>query len=150
MVRLHQELVAQGYKGSYDSVRDHITRRLPDGKKNGVTSHELSPPPLSSKQAIFLFLRHPEDLDEEEQNKVQELRQNHPEVDLAYDLVQQFARMLRTRTGEKLDDWLTQAQDSQITEFRVLSPGCSETKQQSLQDSPFPKATAWWREKSTS
>ena len=29
----------------------------------------------------------------------------HPEIDLAYDLVQQFAQMLRTRTGEQLDAW---------------------------------------------
>ena len=29
MVRLHQELVARGYKGSYASVRDHLVRRLP-------------------------------------------------------------------------------------------------------------------------
>jgi transposase len=29
LVRLHQELVARGYKGSYSSVRDHLVRRLP-------------------------------------------------------------------------------------------------------------------------
>lgn len=28
MVRLHQELLAQGYRGSYASVRDHLVRRL--------------------------------------------------------------------------------------------------------------------------
>lgn len=33
-------------------------------------------------------------------------RQSHPEVGMAYDLVQQFAQMLRTRTGEQLDVWL--------------------------------------------
>jgi len=31
MVRLHQELVVRGYKGSYASVRDHLMRRLPGG-----------------------------------------------------------------------------------------------------------------------
>ena len=33
MVRLHQELVARGYKGSYASVRDHLVRRLPRSAK---------------------------------------------------------------------------------------------------------------------
>ncbi len=33
----------------------------------------------------------------------------HP-VGLAYDLVQQFAQMLRNRTGELLDPWLAQVQ----------------------------------------
>ena len=88
MVRLHQELVAQGYTGSYDSVRDHITRRLPGGKKNGATNCELAPVPQSSTSAAFLFLQRPEDLDEEEQEKLQKLRHISEEVERAYDLVQ--------------------------------------------------------------
>ena len=45
------------------------------------------------------------------------LRQMSPEVDLAYDLVQQFAHTLRTRTGECLDAWL-----NQIASFPSSSP----------------------------
>jgi len=33
---------------------------------------------------------------------------------LAYDLVQLFAHMLRTRTGEQLDDWLEKVRASQV------------------------------------
>ncbi|HEX4203016.1 MAG TPA: transposase [Ktedonobacteraceae bacterium] len=128
MVRLHQELVERGYKGSYDSVRDHIIRRLPGSKKNTATSCELSPVPLPSKLATFLFLQRPEDLDEEEQEKLLELRQLSAEVDLAYDLVQQFAKMLRTRTGEQLDTWLAQAHASQIPELRSFVVGVQRDK----------------------
>lgn len=39
-------------------------------------------------------------------------------MDLAYDLVQQFAQMLRTRTGEQLDAWLERVRVSQIREFQ--------------------------------
>ena len=46
------------------------------------------------------------------------LRHLHPEIDLAYDLVQQFARMLRTRTGEQLDAWLEQVRASQISDLQ--------------------------------
>ncbi|MEO6893359.1 MAG: helix-turn-helix domain-containing protein [Ktedonobacteraceae bacterium] len=60
MVRLHQELVSQGFKGSYASVRDHIIRRLPEGKKNGANSSELARTLLTSRQATFLFLARPE------------------------------------------------------------------------------------------
>jgi transposase len=44
-------------------------------------------------------------------------------VDQAYKLVQQFANMLRTRTGEQLDDWLSSVRASQIHELQgfVLS-----------------------------
>jgi hypothetical protein len=116
MVRLHQELVAQGYKGSYASVRDHLIRRLPAGKKYGSQETRLSPAPPPVRQVTFLFLRRPEDLTEEEQGTILRLRQSCPELDLVYDLVQEFATMLRTRTGEKLDAWLAKAIASQIPE----------------------------------
>ena len=45
-----------------------------------------------------------------------QLRQSHPELSLAYDLVQEFAKILRTRTGEDLDAWLAKALASQIPE----------------------------------
>jgi len=48
------------------------------------------------------------------------LRQIDPEVDRAYDLVQQFALMLRTRTGERLDTWLTRVQSSELASTAVL------------------------------
>ncbi len=97
MVRLHQELVARGYKGSYASVRDHLIRRLPGGKKNGSHGARLSPAPLPARHVTFLFLRRPEDLTEEERGTMLQLRQSHPELDLAYTLVQEFAKMLGTR-----------------------------------------------------
>jgi transposase len=128
MVRLHQELVAQGYQGSYASVRDHIIRRLPEGKKNGAKGSELAPAPLPSRQATFLFLARSEQLDAEEQESVCQLRQIHPEVNLVYDLVQEFAQMLRTRTGEKLDTWLAKAEASQIPELRSFVQGVERDK----------------------
>jgi transcriptional regulator with XRE-family HTH domain len=67
MARLFRELVALGYTGSYESVRDHIVRRLPEGKKNATRADLLSPAPVSSRQASFLFLRRPEELDAQEQ-----------------------------------------------------------------------------------
>ena len=132
MVRLHQGLLAQGYRGSYASVRDHLVRRLPEGKKNAAKGNNLSPSPLPSRQATFLFLARPEQLDTEEQETVRQLRQSHPEVDLAYDLVQQFAQMLRTRKGKDLDDWLAQALASQIPELQSFVQGIKRDKDDSV------------------
>jgi len=97
MVRLHQELVAQGYKGSYGSVRDHLVRRLPEGKKNSAKGNGLAPTPLPSRRTTFLA--RPEQLDAEEQEMILQLRQSSPEVDLAYNLVHEFAQMLRAAVG---------------------------------------------------
>jgi transposase len=64
----------------------------------------------------------------EEQELLVKLRQIHPEVDRAYDLVQQFAHMLRTRTGECLDVWLAQVQNSQLPELQSFAAGIEKDK----------------------
>ncbi|MBO0793417.1 MAG: transposase, partial [Ktedonobacteraceae bacterium] len=74
-------------------------------------------------QAMFLFLRRPEDLSDEEQETLVLLRSLHIEVKLAYELVQQFAHMLRTRTGEQLDDWLCRVKESRIRELQGFVAG---------------------------
>jgi transposase len=128
MAGLFRELVDRGYKGSYESVRDHLVRRLPEGKKNAARGDVLSPAPLPSRQATFLFLRRPEALDAQEQATILQLRQSHPEADRTYDLVQQFAQMLRTRTGERLDAWLSEVSQSQIPELQGFALGIERDK----------------------
>ena len=129
MAALFRELVDRGYKGSYESVRDHLVRRLPEGKKNASKGARLSPAPLPSRQATFLFLAPPKTLGTKEQEMVHQLRQSHPEVDLAYTLVQQFVQMLHTRTGEQLDTWLSLVRASQIREFQSLVLGIERDKE---------------------
>lgn len=97
-------------------------------KKNGAKGARLSPIPLPSRQVIFLFLRRPGDLDKEEQETLLQLRQSHPEMELVYDLVQDFAQMLRTRTGEELDPWLEKARASQLPESQSFVVGIERDK----------------------
>jgi len=56
------------------------------------------------------------------------LRQLHPEVNLAYNLVQQFAQMLRTRTGEHLNAWLDQVASSKLPELQSFASGIEKDK----------------------
>ena len=128
IAQLYRELVARGYTQSYESVHEQLVRLLPEGKKNAAKGCDLSPTPLSSRQATFLFLRRSEELEMDEQETLITLRQLHPEIDLAYDLVQQFAQMLHTRTGEQLDDWLEKVRDSQIREFQGFVAGIERDK----------------------
>jgi len=129
MACLFRELVEQGYQGSYESVRGNIIRLLPSGRKNPADSESVAPALPPSRQAAFLLLRRPEQLRVEEQEQLGKLRQIHPEVDLAYDLVQQFAQMLRTRTGEHLDAWLAEGwKAATFPNFSLLLLGCRKTK----------------------
>lgn len=57
-----------------------------------------------------------------------QLRQIHSEIDLAYDLIQQFAQMLRNRTGDLLDTWLTQVASSKLPELRSFAAGIEKDK----------------------
>jgi len=124
MARLFRELVEQGYQGSYASVRDNLVRLLPTGRKNGTSPPSKAPALATSRQATFLFLRRPETLSVEEQETVAKLRQINSEVDRAYDLVQQFSQMVRTRTGgEQLDGWLDQVERSELLELQSFAAG---------------------------
>ena len=66
-----------------------------------------------TREAVFLLLRRPEKLEAEDQETLALLRSLHPEVDQAYELVQQFTQMLRERLGERLDSWLGKAEPNQ-------------------------------------
>lgn len=66
---LFRELVGQGYKGSYESVRDKLVRLLPTGRKNAADSLSKTSVLATSRQAAFLFLRRPEELNVEEQEQ---------------------------------------------------------------------------------
>lgn len=102
-MQVFQELQERGYKGSYQSVYDQVFRLLPAGTKNAAITRNLSAAPLSSRSTAFLFLRQLEALSTDEQQTLITLKQLDPEIERAYNLVQQFAQMLRMRTGEQLD-----------------------------------------------
>ena len=83
MAGLFRELVEQGYEGSYARVRDTLLRLLPEGRKTPPCSLPDSLAPVLSRQAAFFFLRQPGKLETDEQETLKQLRQLHPEIDLA-------------------------------------------------------------------
>jgi transposase len=141
VAELHRELVADGYSHQYNSVYRRLlrsfpegrkkrwTRSLPEGQKKQEAPDQLSRPPVLARQAMFLFLRRSEELSAEEQETLTLLRSLHSEVDQAYELVQQFAQMLRTRTGEQLDEWLCRVKESRIRELQSFVTGVLRDKE---------------------
>jgi transposase len=119
---------SEAESGSYESVRDNLVRLLPTGRKNAANALSKTSALPTSRQAAFLFLRRPEKLNVEELEQLCKVRQIDPEVDLAYDLVQQFAQMLRTRTGEHLDAWLNKVESSKLSELQAFATGIEKDK----------------------
>jgi transposase len=128
MAGLFRELGEQGYTGSYASVRDTLLRLLPEGRKTSSALSSGKRAPLLARQATFFFLRQSEELEADERETLALLLQLDPEITQAYALVQQFVQMLRTRTGNKLDDWLETVRTSQIRAFQSFVAGIERDK----------------------
>ncbi|GHO48640.1 transposase [Ktedonospora formicarum] len=128
IAQLHRELVASGAPLTYKVVYKQLVHYLPEGRKNAQKPDQLPRPPVLARQAVFLFLRRPLELEADEQETLALLQSLHTEVKLAYELVQQFAQMVRTRTGEQLDDWLERVKASKIRELQGFVAGVERDK----------------------
>jgi transposase len=126
MVQLHQELRGRGYQGSYEAMRHILLRVFPKEQKwQRIPSGKDEQPhlALSSREAMWLFLRRPEKLTAKECQSLEHLCQSHEEVALAYRLVQQFALMLRTRSGGQLDAWLDAVLATSLADLHSFARG---------------------------
>lgn len=120
MVQLHHELRERGYQGSYEGMRHILLRMFPKEQKwqRAVPTKKEDPlVSLSSREAMWLFLRQPDQLTQREQPLVEHLCQIHEEVAVAYQFVQQFAFMVRNRTGGQLDTWLEAVAQSTLKDL---------------------------------
>ncbi len=68
-------------------------------------------------------MRKSEDLSEEEQKELTQIRQASPEIEAAYQLVQTFLQMVRDRSGQHLEEWLKAAETSRLPEFESFAAG---------------------------
>jgi transposase len=81
---------------------------------------------LSVQQATWLFFRKADELKPEERERLRQLRQASPQLETAYQLVEQFLRMVRERTGEQLAAWLAFVQASQLEAFASFATGVQQ------------------------
>jgi transposase len=139
-LQLYRELRAQGYKGSSKALYRYLERlRTPQRHSLGVTPSKpqrrksvlASPAPLenySARRATWLFVCHPQELDETPHNELALIRQASPSAEAAYRLAQAFMQMIRERTGHHLDTWLSEAEASHLPEFKSFAKGIQQDK----------------------
>jgi transposase len=89
---------------------------------------KTAPPPgpfdeCQAKQAVWLYIRSPDELNTKEQEQVAFIRQVHPTLETAYQLVQAFVKMARERAGTDLEVWLKQVRSSTIAELIQFGKG---------------------------
>lgn len=129
--RLSQELQEKGYTGSIRALYRYLDRwRPPRTEEDQPTPRKrrprkTTPPPgpfdeCQAKQAVWLYIRSPDELKTKEQEQVAFIRQVHPSLETTYQLVQAFVKMVRERTGTSLEVWPEQVHTSNLLRQRVL------------------------------
>jgi transposase len=127
-MQLWRELRERGYPGSRKRVAQWVQRereepaastpskylsRSGESPGRSGTSHGSSP-----RQQVWLLLRDPEDLSDDEQDALGQMREACTEVVAAYPLAQQFVRMIRLRQVEALDLWLKAVEASALVDLQ--------------------------------
>ena len=114
---LLSELQGRGFTGSYASLYRAVHGRL--GVGNLKTSKVPASKPIvySPRQAAWVGLRLENNLREQQKAFRQALCEVSEVASRACRLAQSFREMIEDRQSEKLDEWLQQAEGSQIVEF---------------------------------
>jgi transposase len=125
-----------GYAGSRTLVSTWVARhrylcpaepivRAPRRGRPPATAAPASPPvrTLSARQAAWLLVRRPDELEVEDGMIVERLCQICPDIQIAYPLVQEFMRIVRERHRDALDSWVCRASTSGIAELLSFASG---------------------------
>ncbi len=131
---LWAELRARGFTGSLRTVRGHVARwRAEPARRGPQPTHRLrkrvptpAPPAVrafSVRQATWLMLRDPTDLDVEEQAYLGELLRLCAPAALACHLARAFFALVRDRDAAALDGWLDEAEQSDLPEMSGFAVG---------------------------
>lgn len=128
--QLQREIAACGYRGSHTIVRSLLSEwraRSPNEAHPTSGPKRKAPVPttrrLSSRAASFLLIKQPDVLNEKQRNHVQQLAQASDDLQLAYELTQQFVTMIRQRQVAPLDGWLTRVKAHAPREIKSFAAG---------------------------
>jgi transposase len=126
--RLFREIQGQGYRGSYQTLARYTQRlrQAQEGAARRRPGRGRTPPPvadphrrpLTPRNAAWLVLRRPEHCDAADVEQLARLRTQHAALGKAITLAEEFVGLIRAKEPERLDPWLTRAQDSALPAFR--------------------------------
>jgi len=129
---LWQEIRALGYPGSYPHVRHALRRWRTEPARRGRAAHvPTAPLPVpvpalqlfSARQATWLLLRQPDDVEADERSFVAHLVRACPEVRRVQEVAQEFGRLIRARDSAGLDPWLSAVDQCDCSEMRGFADG---------------------------
>ena len=113
VAELHRRLTEHGFKGSYGSVYEFVTKRLGAAGKRRERLNAAKPPvpaPPSARQLSFEWARQAEKRKPPEQVRLDAIRARSNELAAALDLADGFAELIRKRLPETLGEWLARGE----------------------------------------
>jgi transposase len=83
---------------------------------------------FSAKKVVWLFVRPFDDLSKKEQEELLAMCQTSTTVEIIYQLVQEFFRLVRSLTGTQLDAWISKVEASGIQELQRFANSLEQDK----------------------
>jgi transposase len=126
---LHQELIGLGYRGAYSTLSDGLARyEMAIGKKKGdkkvlPTNLSFWRPSITSK----LFFKEAKKLSKTEAHILNDLCDSSAILKQSLGFIREFRQMmLKDRSSEGLDSWISKAIISSINELRGFANGLKQ------------------------
>jgi transposase len=126
VAELHRQLTERGFKGSYGSVYEFVTKRLgAAGKRRDRLNAAQPPVPArpSARQLSFEWVRRAENRKPAEQARLDAIRARSDELAAALDLADGFADLIRKRSCATLGEWLARGETSSDPDLRRFAEG---------------------------
>lgn len=114
---LYAEITAMGYRGSYGTLRTYLRPFRTPG------AAPKTPAPPKVRQITGWLLRHPDNLDADDQIKIKDVRARCPHLDALAGHVTTFAEMLTGRHGERLDAWIAAVEADDLPDLHSFATG---------------------------
>jgi len=122
--RLYREISERGYPGSATMVRAYIAHlRTTTADGSPPRSRKERAKACSPRALRRLLTRKCDDLDQEEQTRLDQLLHLSPEVQAVHALLQAFLQMVRERKHQALRSWMKKAISSGIPELKSFVAG---------------------------
>ena len=123
---LWDEIKEQGYTGTHRTVYRYLETLKQAEVKTSVNLHRIQK--FSASTAVWLFVRDPKTLDDNEREDLAAFCQASTTLKCAYGLVQDFLSMVHSREGARLNAWLAQVESSGLPELQSFASGVEKDK----------------------
>jgi transposase len=131
--QLHADLRERGFKGGDGTIRDYM---LPF-RESGTAPPAVPGPPKARDLASWI-LTDPDDLGDDQKEKLARARERCPHLDALAGYVTEFAKILTGLHGDRLDDWITAVEADDQPDLHSFARGLKHDHQAVLNGLTMP------------